>query len=180
MIKSNLEPIIYKDTRLIILGTFPSVKSRGAWYYHNPKNQFWTILSLIFNNKEILLADDEKDLIAKRKAFLKNQQIGLWDMIESCNIKGSDDNSIKNPEYNDISTLRKKCPKLECIVFSSKKASQYYEKYLKSKNKDIKDWLDSITGNGKNILPSPSPANARMKLDEKKCKWENMLQILIQ
>jgi TDG/mug DNA glycosylase family protein len=179
MTKSNLKSAIDKDTRLIILGTFPSVQSRGVWYYHNPKNQFWIILSRIFNNADILSANSNESLINKRKNFLKNQQIGLWDMIESCNIKGSDDNSIKNPKYNDISTIKKKCPNLECIAFSSKKAFQYYEKYLKLINDDdTKNWLNKMTNNGKNVLPSPSPANARMKLDEKKRIWENILQVL--
>ena len=182
MIKNNLKPIIYKDTKIVILGTFPSVKSREAWYYHNPKNQFWAIMSLIFNDKSILTTNEycnNADLINSRKIFLKNKQIGLWDMIESCEIDASRDNSIKNPKYNNIAALMKKCPNLKYIAFSSKKAFFYYKDYLKKsiKDKNIELWLKHMTNNGENILPSPSSANARLNLKEKVCKWKNILQI---
>lgn len=182
MIRSNLEPFIHEDTKLIILGTFPSVTSRGIWYYNNSKNQFWNIISLIFNNKSILSKKNESNdnaLINLRKNFLKKKKIGLWDMIESCEIKNSDDNSITNPKYNNIVALKEKCPNLECIAFSSKKAFKYYKQYLNSvEDIDIKNWLNTMTNNDKNILPSPSPANVRIKLNDKKDEWYKVLQFL--
>lgn len=177
---------INKNTKIVILGTFPSEESRKSWFYHKSTNQFWPILSKLYNCKDIChlskehISQDTEKLIKRRMEFLTEHRIGLWDIIKSCDIKGSSDSSIKNPIYNDITTLKTECPELERIYFSSKKAFQYYQKYLKQidnypnlKDRVYKKWLEKIVV--KDALPSPSSANARMTLTQKQEKWSMLL-----
>lgn len=180
----NTLKYIDKTTKIIILGTFPSETSRKAFFYHKSTNQFWTILSKLYNcddichlSKNKISKDNEKKLIEKRKAFLTKYQIGLWDVIKKCDIKGSSDSAIKNPIYNDLASLKSECPKLEHIYFSSKKAFQFYQKYLQTNIKVslYKDWLENVVI--KEALPSPSSAYARMTLEQKQKKWGEMLVI---
>jgi len=107
--------------------------------------------------------------------FLKKHKIGLWDMIKSCYVDKSKDSSIKDPEYNDLTTLKTECPQLECICFSSKKAFKYYKRYLKQVDETYKNWLEKMSNGEEHILPSPSSANARMGLDDKIKKWQKLL-----
>ena len=173
---------IEKDTKIVILGTFPSEASRDTFFYHKSTNQFWTILSKLYNCNDIchlqkneISKDNEEQLINNRKAFLKKYQIGLWDVIDKCDIDKSKDSSIKNPSYNDLASLKTECPKLEHIYFSSKKAFQFYQKYLRDNLKDsaIKTWLENVVI--KEALPSPSSANARMTLEQKQKRWGELL-----
>ena len=126
---------IESDTKVVILGTFPSEASRDTFFYHKSTNQFWEILSKIFGDKSVehlkeSTPDENLQLIENRKNFLKKHKIGLWDMIKSCYIDKSKDSSIKDPEYNDLTTLKTECPQLECIYFSSKKAFKHYQKLI--------------------------------------------------
>ena len=173
---------IKKDTKIVILGTFPSEASRKTFFYHKSTNQFWTILSKLYNCNDIchlqkneISKDNEEQLINNRKAFLKKYQIGLWDVIDKCDIDKSKDSSIKNPSYNDLASLKTECPKLEHIYFSSKKAFQFYQKYLQYNLKDSasKTWLENVVI--KEALPSPSSANARMTLEQKQKRWGELL-----
>ncbi len=175
MRERGLEKWCTKNTKIIILGTFPSVQSRINGYYANPKNQFWKMMYAYFN-LAFPLQEEE------RKKFLLKHQIGLWDVIESCEIDGSLDSRIKNPEYNDLTVLKDDCPNLECICFSSKNAFKYYQKYLrqadkfpKLKKEAYKKWLDKMTDGDKHILPSPSTANAHKTFEQKKEKWHDFL-----
>ena len=89
-------PYINKDSEVLILGSIPSVKSREyGFYYMHPQNRFWNILSDIFG-------EDFPETILDKKQLLFKHKIALWDVIESCDIKGSSDSSIKNPKINDI------------------------------------------------------------------------------
>ncbi len=180
--KKNKLKHIEKDTKIVILGTFPSEASRDIFFYHKSTNQFWTILSKLYNCNDIchlqkneISKDNEEQLINNRKAFLKKYQIGLWDVIDKCDIDKSKDSSIKNPTYNDLASLKTECPKLEHIYFSSKKAFQFYQKYLRDNLKDsaIKTWLENVVI--KEALPSPSSANARMTLEQKQKRWGELL-----
>lgn len=96
-------------------------------------------------------------------------------MIKSCYIDKSKDSSIKDPEYNDLTTLKTECPQLECICFSSKKAFKHYQRYLKQVDETYKNWLEKMSNGEEHILPSPSSAYARMGLDDKIKKWEEFL-----
>ena len=92
----TIEPIYNKESKILILGSFPSIKSREAkFYYYHPQNRFWKILGNIFDN-------DNLSTITLKKQFLLNNKIALWDVIASCNIKGSSDSSISDVKVNDL------------------------------------------------------------------------------
>jgi len=131
------------DSKVLILGSIPSVKSRElGFYYMHPKNRFWKVLSLVFDCS-----------ILDKKEFLKQLRIALWDVLESCEINGSSDSSINKEIPNDIPALLEKCS-IKAIFTTGKTAHKYYMKYFKD--------LDIPCFN----LPSTSPANCRVGLDE--------------
>lgn len=171
--KQGLEHIFNQDTQVIIVGTFPSIKSRGVCYYNHPQNQFWRIMAEICHDKNVI--DGNRDI---RYACLLKDGIGLWDVIQSCEFEKEsslDSKIIKDSIiYNDFSLLQKECPNLKCIVFSSKYACKLYKIYLKN-NADVRiiNWLNCLTNNGKNVLPSTSPANTRKKPEEKLKEWKS-------
>ena len=177
---------IEPNAKVVILGTFPSEASRDTFFYHKSTNQFWKIMSEIFGDTSIKHLETKKNdqkpspdenlqLIENRKNFLKKHKIGLWDMIKSCYIDNSKDSSIKDPEYNDLTTLKTECPQLECIFFSSKKAFKHYQRYLKQVDETYKNWLEKMSNGEEHILPSTSSAYARIKPKQKKEKWEEKL-----
>ncbi|MBE6450093.1 MAG: DNA-deoxyinosine glycosylase [Alphaproteobacteria bacterium] len=177
---------IEPDAKVVILGTFPSEASRDTFFYHKSTNQFWKIMSKIFGDNSIKHLETKKNdqkptpnennqLIENRKNFLKKHKIGLWDMIKSCYIDKSKDSSIKDPEYNNLTTLKTECPQLECICFSSKKAFKYYKRYLKQVDETYKNWLEKMSNGEEHILPSPSSAYARMGSKDKRKKWQKLL-----
>ena len=94
-----IEPVYNKSSKILILGSFPSVKSREAnFFYHHPQNRFWKILANIYNT-------ELPETIIEKKEFLINQHIAVWDVIASCEIKGSSDSSITNVEVNDLKKI---------------------------------------------------------------------------
>lgn len=91
-----IEPVYNQDSRILILGSFPSVKSRaGNFFYHHPQNRFWKILSNLYNYQSL-------ETIIEKKQFLLEHKIAVWDVIASCEITGSSDSSIKNITINDF------------------------------------------------------------------------------
>ena len=142
---------IDEESSVLILGSFPSVKSREyGFYYGHKQNRFFRVLSTIFKEKEPLT-------INERKAFLSSHHISLYDVIYSCSIEGSSDASIKDVVPIDIEDILKRYPNIKVIGINGKKAQSLFEKYLKDKIvKDIKIIY----------LPSTSPANAKCTLDE--------------
>ncbi len=175
--EKGLNYIFNETTKIVILGTFPSEKSRNECYYNNPQNQFWKIMAEIFHESDIASKDIEKSILYNlRYACLLNNGVGLWDVVEKCNIKGSSDKDINKPKYNNFSILKQKCPNLRCIVFNSKNAKKLFDKYLKQETNDnLKSWLLDLTNQGNNILPSTSSANARKTLAEKLQEWKNFI-----
>ena len=152
----NIEPIYDKDSKILILGSFPSVKSREqGFYYANPQNQFFTIMEIIFNEK-----------ITDKKRFLLDKHIALWDVVHSCEIKGSADSSIKNVKTNDIKYLIDNS-KINKIFTTGKKAYELYNKYLKNTVN-----IEAI------YLPSTSPLYKSMNLNEKIRKYSEILKFL--
>jgi len=140
----TFKPYYNKDSLVLILGSFPSVKSRElGFYYAHPQNRFWKVMSIIFNEE-----------ITDKKQFLLNKNIALWDVIESCEINGSSDASIKNVNPNDISLIINNS-EVKYIFVLGKKAYDMYYKYIFNKVK-----MDAI------LLPSTSPANAFKNLDD--------------
>ncbi|MBQ4505436.1 MAG: DNA-deoxyinosine glycosylase, partial [Firmicutes bacterium] len=103
-ITHEFEPIFDDKSRILILGTLPSVKSReGNFYYHHPQNRFWKVLAQICNVQP-------PTTIAEKKAMLLANGIAIWDVVQSCDIIGSSDSSIKNVTPADLSVILKKAP----------------------------------------------------------------------
>jgi len=144
MVEHTLKPIYNKDSKILILGTMPSVKSRElSSYYAHPQNRFWKILEKII---EVKITDKED--------FLLNNKIALWDVIASCEIKGSSDNTIKNVKLNKIEDLIKNT-NIKYIFCTGKLAFKLYTKNILPKTK-----IEAI------YLSSPSPANRRVKFED--------------
>ncbi|SFC16021.1 DNA-deoxyinosine glycosylase [Clostridium uliginosum] len=150
----TLEPIYDGNSKILILGTFPSVKSREAqFYYQNPRNRFWKVISEIVQCKEY-------DTTEQKKSMLTNNKMAVWDVIESCEIKGSSDSSIKNVIPADLTIILDNA-NIEKIYANGDKAFKLYMKYTYpvTKREIIK-------------LPSTSPANAAFSLERLIKHWE--------
>lgn len=148
-----IEPVFDKDSKILILGSFPSVKSREAnFFYHHPQNRFWRILAAVYQ-------DDLPQEIAEKKAFLKRHQIALWDVIASCNIKGSSDSSISDVEVNDLNLIINNSS-VEHIYTNGNLADKLYHRYF-----------DLVIDLPVTKLPSTSPANAAYSLDKLLLYW---------
>ena len=140
-------PVCDEDSRILILGTFPSPKSRQVnFYYGHPQNRFWRILPELFS--ETLVSD-----IEEKKAFLHRHHIALWDVIASCEIKGSSDSSIRNAVPNNLQSLIQRT-EVERVFTVGSTATKLYEKYC-----------ERDTGIPAIMLPSTSGANARFSTE---------------
>ena len=144
----TIDPVYDENSKILILGSIPSVKSREEnFYYAHPKNRFWKVLADVYEEEEPLTIMD-------KKSFLKKKNIALYDVIKSCNIAGSSDASIKNVKVNDIKGIVDKT-KISKIFTTGKTAYKLYNKYLKD-----------IVGIEAICLPSTSPANMRISYKE--------------
>lgn len=143
-VEHTLDPVYSKESRTLILGSMPSSTSRKLGkYYGHKSNRFWPIMSTLYQEK----IDDWKNFILKHN-------LALWDVISSCDIEGSNDASISNPEVNDIKELVSKT-KIDRIFVLGKTAYGLYQKFIEPD-------LDIQCIN----LPSPSSANAQYSLEE--------------
>ena len=152
----TFEPVFNSDSKILILGSFPSVKSReNHFYYGHPQNRFWKVLAQIFEA-------EVPQTIEEKKKFLLEHHIAVWDVIESCTIIGSSDSSIKDVVVNDFSKVLEYSA-IEKIYVNGGKAYELYHKYAEKQ-----------TGIGAVKLPSTSPANAAWNL-EKLCRaWSTI------
>ena len=153
------EPIVFNDSEILILGTFPSIKSfENNFYYSHPKNQFWDILSIIFNDKK-------PNTIEEKINFLKKHKIALWDAICECKRKkgNSRDDNLEIIKPCDIEKLLKQYLNIKKVAVTSRVAQKVIKKHFPN--------LQII------YLPSPSPLNARIKLQEKAKIWKKSLQL---
>lgn len=152
------KPLYNKDSKILILGSMPSVKSKELnFYYGNPKNLFWKLISDVLNENP----NNNKEKIN----MLLKHNIALWDVIKECNIKGSDDSTITDVIPNDINQIIKNS-NIKTIFTTGKKAYNLFNKYIK----DIK--IIPI------YLPSSSPANCKMKYNELKKEYSKILEYL--
>lgn len=143
----GFEPFYDGGSRVLILGSFPSVKSREqSFYYGHPQNAFWRILSGFFG-------EDKPKSVEEKKAFLQRNKIALWDIVTECEIVGSRDETIKNFTVANLKEVLQNAP-IECIIINGGKAFSIFEKHYKGM--EIPYFK----------LPSTSPANARRKDDE--------------
>lgn len=153
MIKHPFPPLYDKDSKILVLGSFPSVKSREQlFFYGHPQNRFWKVTAAVFG-------DDVPKSIEDKKAFLHKNHIVLWDVIASCDIEGSADSTIKNVVSNDLDAIIKNS-KVKRIFVNGKTAEKYYNKYTKDK-----------LGRAAVCLPSTSPANASWSIERLVGAW---------
>ncbi len=151
-IKHTLDAIYDNNSKILILGSIPSVKSREiGFYYGHSKNRFWKTLSLVYE-EEIGQSKEEKI------NFLKRHNIALFDVIKSCTIEGSSDSSIKNPIPNNLKPILKNS-QIKAIFTTGNKAYQLYNKYIYPKIS-----IPAIK------LPSTSPANCKKGIQEQLVK----------
>lgn len=159
-VNHEIPPIYDERSKILILGSFPSVKSReNNFFYHHPQNRFWKVLAQI-------LKEDLPNSIEEKKSLLLKNNIAIWDVIASCEIEGSSDSSIKNVIPNDINSILEKSS-ITQIFCNGGKSHSLYKRYLE-KNTNIKAIL----------LPSTSPANARFSLDKLIEDWSIILDYI--
>lgn len=156
MIVHPIQPVYNKYSRILILGSFPSVKSREeGFFYGHPQNRFWRVLAAVFQ-------EQVPRTIEEKRVFLLQNRIAVWDVIASCDIEGSSDSSIKNVVPNDLEQILHTAP-IETVYVNGKKAQQLYIRYLEPE-----------TGRKAVCLPSTSPANAAWSLDRLIEVWKEI------
>ncbi|MDE5591761.1 MAG: DNA-deoxyinosine glycosylase [Helicobacter sp.] len=192
--------VIDKDSKILILGSFPSVASREmGFYYAHSQNRFWKVLGALFEDEAIYLKptkpnkEQYKEHITIQKAFLQSYSIVIWDIVQSCEIIGSSDSSLKNIVFNDIFTLLH-TSKIQAIFLNGTKATMLFQKYCKN----LGFLLEIQTRPHYKILtptkslapkftrkihifslPSTSPANAKYSLDSLIDSWRVLLEFCV-
>ena len=148
-------PALYDSrSEILILGSFPSVKSREQnFFYGHPQNRFWKVLAAVFG-------EAVPSTIEEKRSFLLGNHVALWDVIASCDISGSSDASIRNVVPNDLSEILNNAD-IRAIFVNGKSAYRYYEKYTQQ-----------ATGRPAVCLPSTSPANAAWSLPRLTEAWQ--------
>ena len=150
----DFEPVYNAESEILILGTLPSVKSReNNFYYGHPQNRFWKVLACLFD-------EQVPNTVEEKKAFLYRNHIAIWDVIESCDIIGSSDSSIKNVVVADIRSLLDKT-EIKAVFANGNLAKKLYDQYA-----------FTLTGIEAVKLPSTSPANAQYSLEKLTKNWE--------
>ncbi|MBE5809609.1 MAG: DNA-deoxyinosine glycosylase [Clostridiales bacterium] len=150
-------PVVDANCHILILGSFPSVKSReNGFFYGHPQNRFWRMLAAIFDEE---IPED----IPAKKALLLRHHIALWDVIASCDIQGSSDASVKNATPVDISRVTDAAC-IDRVICNGSLAGKLYQRYLET-HIGIKAF----------VLPSTSPANAACSLGKLVDSWRKVL-----
>ncbi len=155
----EIQPFFDENSKMLILGSFPSVKSREeGFFYGNEKNRFWKVLAAVFEEKE-------PKSVEQKKAFLRKNKIAVYDVIKECEIVGSSDSKIKNEVPSELDEIIKRS-KIKKIFLNGKKATELFEKYF-----DLE--IPHVS------LPSTSPANAAYSLEKLIKSWEIILGDII-
>lgn len=157
-ITHTFDPVYNSESKILILGSFPSVKSRkNHFYYGHPQNRFWKVLASVLEwNVPIT--------IEEKKQMLLENGVAIWDVIASCSIVGSSDTSIKDVVVNDFSSILEES-KIENIYVNGTKAYELYHRYAEEK-----------TGIKAIKLPSTSPANAAWNLERLCAAWAEKIK----
>lgn len=156
MLTHPIAPIYDNNSKILILGSFPSVKSREiGFYYGHPQNRFWRVIAAVFDS-------DVPQTIEEKRKFLLSHNIAVWDVIASCEIKGSADSTIRDVTPNDLSVILENTP-INQIFVNGKTAEGYYIKYT-----------EKITGKKAICLPSTSPANASWTMERLVEAWKQI------
>ncbi len=157
-ITHTFEPVFDKHSKILILGTLPSVKSREQnFYYGHPQNRFWKVLAAITQS-------DVPQTIQEKKALLLRSHIAVWDVVQECDIIGSSDASIKNVTPTDLKRILAESD-IKALFANGKTAAKLYDKFQKNS-----------TGRQIITLPSTSPANAACSLEDLIGKWRAELE----
>lgn len=147
LVYHTIPPVYDGNSRILLLGTMPSPKSREAgFYYGHPQNRMWKVLGRVFQEETPMGTD-------ARRAFLLRHHIAMWDVLAACTIRGAEDSSIADAVPNDIRPILAGAP-VEAIYTTGRKAFSLYRKYLQP-----------VTRQEAVCLPSTSPAN---------CRWETV------
>ena len=154
MVFHPIPPVFDASSQILILGSFPSVKSRETgFYYGHPQNRFWRVLAAVFDA-------DVPATIEEKRGFLFSHHIALWDVIASCEIEGSADHTIRSVVPNDLSGLLA-ASSIRQIYGNGKTACRYYRQYA-----------EPLTKRSAVCLPSTSPANAAWSLERLVSAWQ--------
>ena len=146
-------PLFNPESRILILGSFPSVKSREQnFFYGHPQNRFWKVIAALFYRPVPATVPEKKELIL-------GHGLALWDSIASCVITGSSDASIRDVRANDLRIILDSCP-IERIYFNGRKSHEMYNRYI----------LPELEREAF-CLPSTSPANAQWSLEKLTAAW---------
>ena len=151
----SFEPVCGPASRALILGTWPSPKSREmSFYYGHPQNRFWPLMAALTGEP----VPAREDIAAKKQIILRHG-LALWDTLERCTITGASDASIRDAVPNDIAALLKKAP-IEAVFCNGAAAYKIYTKYLLP-----------VSGIPAVRLPSTSPANAACRPQQLQALW---------
>lgn len=154
MIIHPIPPLFDENSETLILGSFPSVKSReAAFFYGHPQNRFWAVVAEIYGYEKPQTVEEKKKLVLENK-------LAMWDVIQSCEIEGSADSTISNVTANDLSVILSNS-RVDRIFVNGKTAEKYYNKYTYPK-----------TGIKAICLPSTSPANAAWSVERLVEAWK--------
>ena len=150
---NSFNPVVNERSKVLILGTMPGKDSlKKKEYYGNKRNMFWHLMFEI-------LKVEQTESYEEKKMILLNNNIALWDVLESCDRVGSQDKNIKNAAVNDFEAFYNKYPNISSVFFNGKTACKYYQ--------NVVGFNDKKTFN----LPSTSPLNTWYTSEEKKEKW---------
>lgn len=154
MLTHPIPPVYDEESKILILGSFPSVKSREQqFFYGHKQNRFWRVLAQV-------LGCAVPESIEQKRAMLLTHHIAVWDVIASCEITGSSDASIRNVVPNDLSCILSRAD-IRAIYTNGSKAYQLYQKYI-----------FPVNGRGAQLLPSTSPANAAYSVERLVEAWK--------
>ena len=172
-LKHTFGPLYDRDSRLLILGSFPSVKSREAgFFYMHPQNRFWSVMAKVFGETfaQPNNASDISSVIAERRAFLLRHHLALWDVLASCEITGAADSTIKNAIPNDFTEILENS-KIHHIICTGKTAHNLWQKKCAA----LYEPRYNLTVH---CLPSTSPANAQWTKEKLVKEYQTILKLL--
>ena len=154
MLNHPFPPVYDENSRVLILGSFPSVKSREqGFFYGHPQNRFWRVLAAVYRDEVPLTVPD-------RRAFLLRHGVALWDVLAACEIRGSADATIRAAAPNDLGPILAGAP-IRAVFANGQTAGKLYRAHI-----------EPLTGRPAVVLPSTSPANAAWTLERLTEAWQ--------
>ena len=151
-----IPPFFTAESEILILGSFPSVKTREmGFFYGHPQNRFWKVTAAVYGENVPMTVEERRD-------FLRRNHISLWDVIASCTITGSSDSSIRDVTANDLEPVLRGAS-IRQIYVNGRKAEEMYNRYILP-----------VNGRPAVCLPSTSPANAAWNMERLVQAWERI------